>query len=114
MAEFDLADESSVGILVRTRVRKYEESHPGCTVYAADRRGMWDIRFTCGKGGTRNGTAYISAPEAAGWVLRIHWPGGAKGDIEKLDFVNTAGIEGLILRAIEWEGEREKPAGKGR
>ncbi|HVN65643.1 MAG TPA: hypothetical protein VMT31_03380 [Methanomicrobiales archaeon] len=104
MAEFDLLDESSVGVLVRTRVKQYEESRPGCTVYAADRRGMWDLRFTCGKGKARNGTAYISAPNAAGWVLRIHWPGGTKGDIEKLDFVNTAGFEGLILKALEWEG----------
>jgi hypothetical protein len=114
MAEYDLVDESSVGVLVRTRVRQFEEKHPGCMVYASDRRGMWDIRFTCGKGRTRNGTAYISAPEAAGWVLRIHWPGGAKGDIEKRDFVNTAGIEGLILAAIAWEGEGEKTTRRGR
>ena len=110
MAEYDLIDESLVGVLVRTRVRQYEERHPGCSVYAADRRGMWDIRFTCGKGRGRNGTAYISAPEATGWVLKIHWPGGAKGDIEKLDFVNTAGIEGLILKALELEGEGKKPS----
>ncbi|MDD1666396.1 MAG: hypothetical protein LUQ23_02540 [Methanomicrobiales archaeon] len=113
MAEYDLADESLVGMLVRTRVKKYEESHPGCSVYAFDRRGMWDIRFTCGKGKTINGTAYISAPEATGWVLKIHWPGGALGDIEKLDFVNTAGLEGLILKAIEWETGKE-PAGRKR
>jgi hypothetical protein len=47
-------------------------------------------------------------------VLRIHWPGGAKGDIEKRDFVNTAGIEGLILAAIAWEGEGEKTTRRGR
>jgi hypothetical protein len=103
MAEFDLLDESSVGVLVRTRVARFEEKHPGCSVYAADRRGMWDIRFTCGKGKARNGTAFISAPEATGWVLKIHWPGGRKGDIEKLDFVNTAGIEGLILWTLDLE-----------
>jgi hypothetical protein len=110
MTEYDLIDESSVGVLVRTRVRQFEEKHPGCSVYAADKRGMWDIRFTCGKGRGRNGTAYISAPDAAGWLLRIHWPGGAPGDIERLDFVNTAGIEGLILHALELEGEGKKPA----
>jgi hypothetical protein len=104
MAEFDLTDESSVGVLVRTRVRQFEEGHPGWTVYAGDRRGMWEIRFTLGKGGERGGTAYISAPEATGWVLRIHWPPGKPGDIGKLDFVNTAGLEGLILKALEWEG----------
>ena len=114
MAEYDLVDESSVGVLVRTRVRQYEEGHPGCSVYAADRRGVWDIRFTCGKGRARSGSAYISTPLAAGWVLRIRWPGGARGDIEKLDFVNTAGIEGLILHALELEGEGGKPHGKKR
>jgi hypothetical protein len=114
MAEYDLVDESLVGVLVRTRVRQFEESHPGCSVYAADRRGMWDIRFTCGKGRTRRGTAYISAPGATGWVVKIHWPGGAKGDIEKLDFTNTAGVEGLILKALEWEGEGEKNPRKKR
>jgi hypothetical protein len=112
MAEYDLADESSVGVLVRTRVRQYEEKHPGCTIYAADRRGMYDLRFTCGKGRTRNGTAYISAPEATGWVLKIHWPGGAKGDIEKLDLVNTAGFEGLILWALGREGKGERASRK--
>jgi hypothetical protein len=110
VAEYDLMDESSVGVLVRTRVRQFEEKHPGCSVYAADRRGIWDIRFTCGKGRTRNGTAYISAPDAAGWLLRIRWPGGAPGDIERLDFVNTAGIEGLILHTLELEGEGRKPS----
>ena len=109
MAEYDLIDESSVGVLVRTRVKQFEEKHPGCTFFAADRRGMWDLRFTCGEGGRRNGTAYISAPDAAGWLLRIHWPGGAPGDIERLDFVNTAGIEGLILHTLELE-EGKKPA----
>ena len=112
MAEFDLLEDSSVGVLVRTRVRQYEEGRPGCTVYAADRRGMWDVRFTCGKGKEGNGTAYISAPDAAGWVLRIRWPGGAKGGIEKREFVNTAGFEGFILKALGWEGAA--PAGKGR
>ncbi|MDD1669204.1 MAG: hypothetical protein LUO97_05330 [Methanomicrobiales archaeon] len=114
MAEYELVDESLVGVLVRTRVRQFEEKHPGCSVYAADQRGMWDIRITCGKGKAINGTAYISAPEATGWLLRIHWPGGAKGDIEKLDFVNTAGIEGLILKALEIEGGGGKSAGKKR
>ena len=104
MAEFDLVDDSLVGVLVRTRVKRYEESHPGCTVYVADKRGMWDIRFTRGKGASRDGTAYISAPNAAGWVLRIHWPGGAKGDIDKLEIVNTAGLEGFILQTLRWEG----------
>jgi hypothetical protein len=42
-------------------------------------------------------------------VLKIHWPVGAKGDFEKLDFVNTAGMEGLILKAIEWEGAGGRP-----
>ncbi|MGE5832772.1 MAG: hypothetical protein ACM3X8_07635 [Methanomicrobiales archaeon] len=112
MAEYDLTDESSVGVLVRTRVKKYEEAHPGCSVFAADRRGMWDIRFTCGEGRAISGTAYISAPEATGWVLKIHWPGGALGDIEKLDFTNTAGLEGLILKAIDWEAGRERPRKK--
>ncbi|HVP25769.1 MAG TPA: hypothetical protein VMS81_07295 [Methanomicrobiales archaeon] len=114
MAEFELMDESTVGMLVRTRVKRYEENHPGCTVYAADLRGMWDVRFTCGKGKGINGTAYISAPDATGWVLRIHWPGGAKGDIEKLDLVNTAGLEGLILWALGREGGGEKSPGKGK
>ena len=113
MAEFDLADESSVGVLMRTRVKQYEESHPGCTVFVADLRGMWDIRFTCGWGKTKSGTAYISAPDAAGWLLRIRWPGGAKGDIEKLDFTNTAGLEGLILKTPEWEAGK-KTAGRKR
>ena len=118
MAEFDLMDEASVGVLVRTRVKQFEERNAGCTVFAADRRGMWDIRFTRGKGKARNGTAYISAPDATGWVLRIHWPGGAKGDIERLDYVNTAGLEGLILQAMNWEeGEpvrRKKQPGRSR
>ena len=114
MAEYDLMDESSVGVLVRTRVGRFEEEHPGCGVYAADRRGMWDIRFTCGKGRTRNGTAYISAPDATGWVLRIHWPGGAKGDIEKLDLVNTAGLEVLILWALGREGGAGRHTGRKR
>ncbi len=108
MAEYDLVDESTVGVLVRARVRRFEESHPGCTVYAADRRGMWDVRYTCGKGRTKNGTAYIAAPEGTGWVLRIHWPGGKKGDISKLDFVNTSGMEGLILWTIAREGGGEE------
>ena len=108
MAEYDLVDEALVGSLARTRVRQFEEGHPGCSVYAADRRGMWDIRFTCGKGKARNGTAYISGPDATGWVLRIHWPGGAKGDIERLDYVNTAGLEGLILQAMNWEAGKER------
>jgi hypothetical protein len=109
MAEYELEDESSVGVLVRTRVRQFEEKHPGCSVYASDRRGTWDVRFTCGKGKAISGTAYISAPQATGWVLKIHWPVGAKGDFEKLDFVNTAGMEGLILKAIEWEGAGGRP-----
>ena len=79
MAEFDLIDESSVGQLVKSRVRNFEEDHPGCSVYAGDRRGMWDVRFTCGKGEARTGTAYVSAPDATGWVLRVHWPPGGKG-----------------------------------
>ncbi|HTY52020.1 MAG TPA: hypothetical protein VMB35_02360 [Methanomicrobiales archaeon] len=114
MAEFDLLDESSVGQLVKTRARKYEEEHPGCSVWAGDRRGMWDVRFTCGKGEARTGTAYVSAPEATGWVLRIHWPAGAKGDIDRLDFTNTAGLEGLILKALELETGGDKPPKKKR
>ena len=114
MAEYDLVDESLVGVLVRTRVKQFEESHPGCSVYAADNRGMWDVRFTRRVGDTRSGTAYISTPLSTGWLLRIHWPGGAPGDIERLDFVNTAGIEGLILKALEWEGQGEKKSRKKR
>ena len=111
MAEYDLVDEALVGSLARTRVRQFEEGHPGCSVYAADRRGMWDVRFTCKKGTPVKGTAYISAPDAAGWLIRIRWPGGgAPGDIERLDFVNTAGLEGLILHALGLEGG----AGKAR
>ena len=109
MAEFDLVDESSVGILVRTRVKQFEEKHPGCSVFAADSRGMWDVRFTCGEKGKKTGTAYISAPEATGWVLRIRWPAGAPGDIDRLSFVNTAGLEGLILKALELEAGGKKP-----
>ncbi|HUK38440.1 MAG TPA: hypothetical protein VLV30_04930 [Methanomicrobiales archaeon] len=112
MAEFDLLDEASVGVLVRTRVKRFEEGHAGCSVYAGDRRGMWDVRFTCGKGERKRGTAYVSAPDATGWVLRIRWPAGEKGDIDRLSFTNTAGIEGLILHALGLEGER--PPAKGR
>ncbi len=103
MAEYDLVDAAMVGSLVRTRVKQFEEAHPGCSIYVADMRGMWDVRFTCGKGKALHGTAYISTPIAAGWVLRIRWPAAKKGDIERLDLVNTAGLEGFVLAAIGWE-----------
>jgi hypothetical protein len=103
MAEFELSDESSVGILVRTRVRQFEERHPGSVVYAGDSRGMWEIRFGYGKGKEQSRTAYISAPTATGWMIRIHWPAGGLGDIERLDLSNTAGMEGFILKALEME-----------
>ncbi|MDD1666920.1 MAG: hypothetical protein LUO96_00485 [Methanomicrobiales archaeon] len=103
MAEYDLVDESLVGVLVRTRVRQFEEKHPGSSVYAADARGMWEVRFTLGKG--KGGTAYIANPLAPEWLIRIRWPpGGGPGDIERLDFLNTAGLEGLVLHALELEG----------
>jgi len=114
MAEYDLEDESLVGVLVRTRVRQFEGSHPGWSVYASDRRGMWDVRFTRRKGSQRSGTAYITAPEATGWLLQIRWPGGAPGDIAKLDFVNTAGLEGLILHTLGLESGGEKSPAKGK
>ena len=103
MAEYDLVDESLVGVLVRTRVKQFEERHPGTAVYTGDRLGMWEIRFGYGKGSEMSRTAYISAPTAAGWMIRIHWPAGGLGDMEKLDLVNTAGIEGFILKALEME-----------
>ena len=114
MAEYDLMDESLVGVLVRTRVRQFEESHPGWSVYVSDRRGMWDVRFTNRGGSHRSGTAYITSPNAAGWLLQIRWPGGAAGDIAKLDFVNTAGLEGMVLHVLELEGKGGKKASRKR
>ncbi|MDD1661560.1 MAG: hypothetical protein LUQ49_03755, partial [Methanomicrobiales archaeon] len=105
MAEYDLVDESLVGVLVRTRVRQFEEKHPGSSVYAADARGIWEVRITYGKEKEKHGSAYIGSPLAPEWLIRIIWPpGGGLGDIEKMDFLNTAGLEGLILHALEMEG----------
>jgi hypothetical protein len=103
MAEFEIADESQVGVLVRTRVRQYEETHPGVSVYVSDIRGVWDVRFTRKEGGTRLGTAYISVPEAMGWIARMRWPAGEKADITRIDYQNTAGLEGFILAALRLE-----------
>jgi hypothetical protein len=36
-------------------------------------------------------------------MIRIHWPAGGLGDIERLDLSNTAGLEGFILKALEME-----------
>jgi len=114
MAEYDLEDESRLGVLARTRVRDFEVNHPGWSVYVSDRRGTWDVRFTRREGSRRSGTAYITAPNAEGWILQIRWPGGAPGDIAKLDFVNTAGLEGLILHVLELEAKAGKKTSRAR
>ncbi|MDD1675539.1 MAG: hypothetical protein LUQ17_02500, partial [Methanomicrobiales archaeon] len=84
MAEIELADDSLVGVLVRTRIRQFEEKHTGASVYVSNIRGVWEIRFTYGKGKEKHGTAYVSVPEATGWIARMHWPVGGKADITKL------------------------------
>jgi hypothetical protein len=108
MAEYEITDESQVGILVRTRVRQFEENHPTVSVYVSDIHGVWDIRFTRAEGGKISGTAYISVPEALGWIVRMRWPPGRKADISKIEFHNTAGLEGIILAAIRFEEEGVK------
>jgi hypothetical protein len=105
MAEFDITDESQLGVLVRTRVRQYEEKHPGISVYVSDIRGVWDIRFTRVEGDRISGTAYISVPEAVGWIARMRWPPGGKADISKREYQNTAGLEGFVLAALRFEEE---------
>lgn len=103
MAEYEIADESQVGVLIRTRVRQYEEKHPEVSVYISDLRGVWDIRFTRGERRQLYGTAYISVPEAVGWIARVQWPPGEKADISKIEYQNTAGLEGFILAALKFE-----------
>jgi hypothetical protein len=105
MAEFEITDESQVGVLVRTQIRQYEEKHPGVSVYVSDIRGVWDIRFTRQVGGNMSGTAYVSMPEAVGWIARMRWPPGKKADISKIEYQNTAGLEGFILAALRFEEE---------
>ncbi len=105
MAEFEIMDESQLGVLIRTRVRQYEEKHPGISVYVSDIRGVWDIRFTRREGTTISGTAYISVPEAVGWIARMRWAPGGKADISKLEYQNTAGLEGFVLAALRLEEE---------
>jgi hypothetical protein len=105
MAEYEISDESQVGVLVRSRVRRYEEAHPGVSIYVSDIRGVWDIRFTLKKGENISGTAYISVPEATGWIARMRYPPGEKADITRIEYQNTAGFEGFILEALRREGE---------
>ncbi|MDD1678884.1 MAG: hypothetical protein LUO93_06860 [Methanomicrobiales archaeon] len=105
MAEYEISDESQVGVLVRTRIRQYEEKHPGVAVYVSDIRGVWDIRFTWKEGRNTSGTAYISVPEAVGWIARMRWPPGEKADVAKIDYQSTAGLEGFILAAMRFEEE---------
>jgi hypothetical protein len=52
-----------------------------------------------------SGTAYISVPEATGWIARMRWPAGQKADISKLEYQNTAGLEGFILASLRFEEE---------
>jgi hypothetical protein len=103
MVEYELADESQVGVLVRTQVRQYEERHFGVSVYISDIRGVWDIRFTRTEDGKIAGTGYITMPEAVGWIARIRWPPGGKADISKIEYQNTAGLEGFIMAALRFE-----------
>jgi hypothetical protein len=105
MAEYEISDESQVGVLVRTRIRQFEEAHKGVSVYVSDIRGVWDVRFTEETGGKKSGTAYISVPEAVGWIARMHWPAEGNADITKIEYQNTSGLEGLILAALRQEGE---------
>jgi hypothetical protein len=51
------------------------------------------------------GTAYVSMPEAVGWIARMRWPPGKKADISKIEYQNTAGLEGFILAALRFEEE---------
>ncbi len=112
MAEFEIADESQVGILVRKQVKRYEEAHPGISVYISDIRGVWDIRFTHTEGKQISGTAYITVPEATGWIARMHWPPGGKADISKLEYQTTAGLEGFILAALRFEEKGSSEQGR--
>jgi hypothetical protein len=105
MAEYEISDESQAGVLVRTRVQHFEEKHPGVSVYISNIRGVWDIRFTRNEGGTLSGTVYISVPEAVGWIARMRWPPGQKADISKIEYQHTAGREGFILAALQFEEE---------
>ncbi len=109
MAEYELRDDSSVGALVRARIRNFEKEHPDGSVYVADNRGMWDVRFTYGRGSKQRGTAYIGAPEAVGQATRLRWPPGQRADIDKITFENTAGLEGFILAVLRFESGEEKP-----
>lgn len=103
MAEYELSDESLVGILVRNQIRKFEEKHPDVRIYISDTRGVWDIRFTYRKGETKYGTAYITVPEATGWIAQMQWPVGGKADITRREYQNTAGLEGFLLAALRFE-----------
>ena len=109
MAEYDLRDDSSVGVFVRARISDFEREHPDAKVYIADNRGMWDVRYTYGTGETVRGTAYIGAPEAVGQAARMHWPQGQRADVDKVTFENTAGLEGFILATLRFESGEESP-----
>jgi hypothetical protein len=104
MAEYELMEDVLVGAFARARVSDFERNNPGSSVYAADNRGVWDVRFTYGN--REKGTAYISAPEAVGRLTRIRWP---SGDMEKMKIDNTAGFEGFILAALKMEEQEPAP-----
>lgn len=111
MPEFEVQDDETVGMFVRSRVKDFERDHPGSSVYVADNRGMWDIRFTYGEREMRRGTAYLSTPEGAGQATRIRWPVGGRGDIDKIlftDMPNAASFESFILAAVKAETEDEE------
>ena len=109
MAEYELRDDSNVGTFVRARIKDFERDHADASVYVADNRGMWDVRFTYGRGDAQRGTAYIGAPEAVGQATRLRWPPGQRADIDKITFENTAGLEGFILTVLKFETGEEKP-----
>jgi hypothetical protein len=97
VVEYELSADAQVGVLVRTRIRQYEETHPKVSVHVADIQGVWDIRFTRGEGSNRSGTAYISIPEVVGRIARMRWPVDKKADISKIEYQNTAGWRDSFL-----------------